>query len=151
MAEKPLINSIANTDRCDAIIARTFLICSAAGWLIVSGCSEPTTALVAGSVTVDGEPAKVGAISFIPADNKGTPVGAPIKDGEYSTQVPFGAKRVEVRVSKEIGKKRLYDTPDSPVKVMMGEALPPKFNTRTELTLEVKPGENRQDYHLKTK
>lgn len=115
------------------------------------GCETPTTALVSGSVSVDGEPAKVGAISFIPEDNIGTPVGTSIADGEYSLQVPFGMKKVEVRVSKVVGEKRLYKTPDSPVKEIMTEALPPKFNSATELRFDVTPGEHQQDYHLETK
>ncbi len=115
------------------------------------GCEPSFTALVSGVVTVDGEPAKVGAISFIPEDNIGTPVGGVIEDGNYSVEVPFGSKKVEVRVSKVVGKKRLYDTPDSPVKEIMTEALPPKYNSATELRLNVTPGGHQQDYHLETK
>lgn len=116
-----------------------------------SGCQEATTALVTGTVTMDGEPAKVGAISFFPIDNKGTPVGAKITNGKYEAHVPFGEKKVDIRVSKVVGKRRLYDTPDSPVKEVLSEALPPKYNTQSELRLEVKPGEIVQDYHLQTK
>ncbi len=119
--------------------------------LLLAGCQESTTALVTGSVTVDGEPAKTGAISFFPVDSKGTPVGASIKDGSYSALVPFGEKKVEVRVSKVVGKQRLYDTADSPVKEVMTEALPPKYNSSSELRLTVEPGEIQQDYHLETK
>ncbi|WP_146450383.1 hypothetical protein [Bythopirellula polymerisocia] len=139
-----------NLARGDSRIFRSFLHWSATCCVLLSGCSDPSTALVTGSVTVDGEPAQIGAISFLPADNQGTPVGASIEDGEYTAQVPFGLKKVEVRVSKEMGKKKMYDTPDSEVKVIRREALPPKYNSQTELTFDVKPGENRQDYHLKT-
>lgn len=149
--ENQSVNNAARPSHSSKSVARPLLMWSVASWLLICGCSEPTTALVSGSVSVDGEPAQVGAIAFIPSDNKGTPVGAKISDGEYAAYVPFGKKKVEVRVSKEIGEKRLYETPDSPVKKMMGEALPPRFNSRTELVLDVKPGENRQDYHLKTK
>ena len=119
--------------------------------VVFTGCSGDSTRFaVEGEVTLDGEPAKTGAISFYPVDNVGTPVGGGIQDGQYSVQVPFGEKKVQVRVSKVIGKQRLYDTADSPIKEVMTEALPPKYNSETELRLNVKPGENRQDYDLTT-
>jgi hypothetical protein len=34
---------------------------------------------------------------------------------------------------------------------MLAESLPPRYNDESELTLEVKPGENRKDYNLTTK
>jgi hypothetical protein len=33
----------------------------------------------------------------------------------------------------------------------MDESLPAKYNDASELTLDVQPGENEQDYHLTTK
>jgi hypothetical protein len=119
--------------------------------LVVAGCAEPTTGVVTGTVTVDGSPAKEGSIAFFPVDRKSSTAGAAITDGKYTATVPLGQAKVQIRVPKVVGQKKLYDTPDSPIKPIMDESLPPKYNNASELTLDVKPGENPQDYDLSTK
>jgi hypothetical protein len=119
--------------------------------LMTPGCSEPTTGVVTGTVTVDGVPAESGSIAFFPVDGKSSTSGAEIVDGQYSAKASFGAHKVEIRVPKVVGEKKVYDTADSPVKQDFAESLPPRFNDETELTLEVKPGETHQDYDLTTR
>lgn len=120
--------------------------------LLICGCDEPNVGLISGSVQVDGKPAKTGAITFIPVDGKSGTAGAVIEAGKYNAiDVPIGSHKVEIRVSKVVGQKKLYDTPDSPVKPLMQEVLPAKFNTKTELLLDVKPGKNEKDYDLSSK
>lgn len=115
------------------------------------GCSKSNVGTVTGTVTVDGEPAIVGAISFFALDGKAPTAGAPIVDGAYSAKVSPGQCMVQVRVSKVVGEKKLYDTPNSPVRKVWAEVLPAKYNDNTELRLDVKLGENKQDYNLKSK
>jgi hypothetical protein len=119
--------------------------------LLVSGCTEPTTGVVTGTVTVDGTPAKEGSIAFFPLDRKSSTAGAAIMDGKYTATVPLGQAKVEIRVPKVVGQKKLYDTPDSPIKPLLAESLPAKYNDASELTLDVVPGENQKDYELATK
>jgi hypothetical protein len=119
--------------------------------LAIVGCAEPTTGVVTGTVTVDGTPAKEGSIAFFPVDRKSSTAGAAIADGKYTATVPLGQMKVEIRVPRVVGQKKLYDTPDSPLKPLMAESLPPKYNDASELTLDVQPGENQQDYELATK
>jgi hypothetical protein len=38
------------------------------------------------------------------------------RSGKFSSEVPIGESKVEIRVPKVVGKKKLYDTPDSPSK-----------------------------------
>jgi len=117
-----------------------------------AGCSKSaTTAEVSGLVTVDGEPAKTGSIGFFPVDGKSPTAGGKIEAGKYSAQVPFGEAKVEIRVSKVVGQKKLYDTPNSPVQPIMKETLPEKYNEETELRFDVQPGTNKKDFDLKTK
>jgi hypothetical protein len=118
--------------------------------LVIAGCAEPTAGVVTGTVTVDGAPAKTGSIAFFPVNRKSSTAGAEIIDGNYTATVPLGAAKVEIRVSKVVGQKKLYDTPDSPIQTVMAESLPPKYNDATELTLDVRPGTNEQDYQLTT-
>ena len=115
------------------------------------GCSRSNLGTVTGSVTVDGEPAKVGAISFFAVDGRAPTAGAKIVDGKYTARVKPGLCMVQVRVSKIVGKKKIYDTPESPMREVWAEVLPPKYNDNTQLQFDVKSGENEQDYDLKTK
>jgi hypothetical protein len=119
--------------------------------ILVAGCAESTIGVVTGTITVDGAPAKSGSIAYFPIDRKSATAGAEIVDGRYTADVPLGASKVEIRVPKVVGQKKLYDTPDSPIKQILAESLPPKYNDQTELTLDVQPGENWQDYKLSTK
>lgn len=116
------------------------------------GCSNnSTTAEVSGSVTVDGEPAENGSIGFFPVDGKSPTSGGVIHAGRYLAQVPFGEAKVEIRISKVVGQKKLYDTPDSKMKSIMAEMLPEKYNDQTELRIDVQPGTNEQDFDLESK
>jgi hypothetical protein len=119
--------------------------------IATGGCEEPTRGIVTGAITVDGAPAKTGSIAFFPLDGKSSTTGGEITDGQYRAEVPFGAQKVEIRVPKKVGEKKLYDTPDSPIKPILAESLPAKYNDSTELTLDVKPGENQKDFQLTTK
>jgi hypothetical protein len=119
--------------------------------LAMAGCGKPTIGIVSGTVTVDGTPAKSGSIAFFPVDRKSRTTGAEIVDGQYTAQVPLGTSKVEIRVSKVVGQKKLYDTPNSPIQPLLEEMLPAKYNDQTELTVDVQPGNNQQDYRLKTK
>ena len=120
--------------------------------VILAGCPEPTVGVVRGTIQVDGVPAKLGAITFIPVDGQSGTAGAAITDGKYiADDVPPGTHKVQIRVPKKVGEQKLYNTPDSPVQPIMAEVLPEKFNSKTELRLDVKLGENEKDYDLPSK
>ena len=118
--------------------------------VLIAGCAKPNFGVVTGMVTVDGSPAKGGSIAFFPVDRKSSTAGAEIVDGKFTAQVPLGVSNVEIRVPKVIGEKKLYNTPDSPMKRVLAESLPPKYNDETEITLDVQLGENRRDFQLTT-
>ncbi len=121
------------------------------GFLLGLGCGDPNEAVVSGTVTVDGEPAKMGSITFIPVDGETGTAGGAITDGKYTAEVPIGTKKVQIRVSRIVGQTKLYDTPDSPMQPVYEEVLPPKYNDQTELILDVKPGQNEENYDLSAK
>lgn len=128
-----------------------WLACSVAMAALCVGCAKPTTGTVSGTITVDGAPAKMGSIAYFPTDRKSRTAGGEIVDGKYTATVPLGTSKVEIRVPKVVGQKKLYDTPNSPIKPLMDESLPARYNDASELTIDVKPGENPQDYQLTTK
>jgi hypothetical protein len=118
-------------------------------WL-VPGCADPNEATVSGTITIDGTPPKEGSIAFFPVDGQSRTTGAKIVDGKYTAAVPIGKAKVEIRVSKVVGQRKLYDTPNSETQSILQEMLPAKFNNQSELQLEVKSGRNEQDFELKT-
>jgi hypothetical protein len=120
----------------------------AIGLCTCPGCAERTTATVTGEVAIDGVAVREGSIAFFPVNGKGTTAGAEILEGRYTAEVPLGQVTIEIRVPKVVGEKKLYDTPDSPVKSLMAESLPARYNDATELQMDVQPGENRKDFAL---
>lgn len=129
-------------------------------WLLISliscfalclGCGgDPNISIVSGTVTVDGEPLETGSILFVPVDGNSPTSGGEIAKGNYSVEVPVGTMKVALSAPKVIGKKKIYPTPESPEMPITVEALPPQYNERSELKIEVTPPTKQQDFHLKS-
>src|SRR5262245_39091276 len=119
----------------------------------VSGCSKgPAVGTVTGEVTFDGQPVKDGHVTFTPVDGKGQTGGAKIVDGKFKAeQVPALKMKVELHGNKVIGKRKAYDTPESPVFDEVVELLPPKYNVNSELSFDGKRGMQEVKYDLKSK
>jgi hypothetical protein len=118
---------------------------------VLAGCGGASEGQVSGTVKVDGEPLKTGAITFIPVDGKTQTAGGNIDNGRYSVKVPVSVMKVAINAPKIVGYKKLYPTPDSETRPLTKEALPAKYNEQTELQLDVKPGPNAKDWDLKSK
>jgi hypothetical protein len=115
------------------------------------GCSADTgKGTVRGEVTLDGQPLKDGRIWFVPEDNQSPPVDTAIVDGRFRLAMPVGPKRVRISASKVVGKRRMYDTPNSPVVDEIKELLPARYNDRSELTMTVQPGVQDKRFDLKS-
>jgi hypothetical protein len=118
----------------------------------MSGCSKPPTqGAVTGSVTLDGQPLKSGTIRFDAVDNRAPAADASIIDGKYTAIVPPGDKRVTITSPKVVGKRKMYDTADSPTIDVTEELLPKRYNSQTELTLTVKAGDQEHPFDLTSK
>lgn len=115
------------------------------------GCGNSRVAEVSGKVVVDGEPVPNGAILFFPVDGQSATSGSVIENGEYYAKVAVGKMKVSISVPKVVGKKKIYDTPNSPEMPVTKEALPPRYNEKTELTVDVEPGKNTRNFDLKSK
>ena len=85
---------------------------------------------------------------FIPADGNTQTTGGTIAQGRYQVEVPPGLMKVSISAPKVVGKKKIYDTPDSPEMSVTQEAVPARFNEQTELTLQVIEGKNEKDFDL---
>jgi hypothetical protein len=104
-------------------------------------------------VTFDGEPLKTGVIRFDPSDGRSATADAIIQDGKFTAKLPPGEKRVSITASKVIGKRKMYETPNSPVIDITEEMLPKKYNANSDLKLTVKAGnqDSEPTFDLKSK
>lgn len=121
--------------------------------LILAGCNSgnPTKGTVEGTITVDGQPAGDGSISFVPLDGKSPTAGGKIEAGTYRAEVPLGRSKVEIRIPKQVGERKAYNTPDSHMIPVIKEVLPGKYNDYSELEVEVKPGSSQCNFDLLSK
>ena len=119
----------------------------------ITGCGSRTSATVHGKVTLDGAPLDEATISFVPtAAGQRQSAWTTIKNGEYAIAntdgIGTGPFRVEIRALRPTGEK---PNPNEPTLVPSKEIVPSKYNSHSELTVEIKPGENAADFELKSK
>lgn len=119
--------------------------------LAALGCSSESMGKIQGSVTLDEQPLDSGIIRFASTDQSAQPVEATIAAGRFEAVVPPGEMRVEIRAPKVTGKRKMYDTPDSPTVDEIVELLPKRYNVDSELKLTVDGSEQTQDFELKSK
>jgi hypothetical protein len=116
---------------------------------VVLGCSaDANLGVLAGTVTLDGQPLKSGTIRFDPEDGRAKAADATITEGKFSLKLLPGDKRVSITSPKVIGKKKMYDTPDSPVYDVTEESLPKRYNAQSALKFTVKPGDQDASFDL---
>jgi hypothetical protein len=135
---------------------RAFWCVGLAALLIgAAGCEGAKRGAVCGQVTLDGQPVDGGEIRFIPA--VGIPAWAKIAKGRYaiggSAGPSIGEARVEIRQARKTGKS-IPAAPPAPPNAMIEqtvEAIPARYNLRSELTAKIEPGNNVADFALSTK
>jgi hypothetical protein len=115
-------------------------------------------ATVTGRVTFGGAEITEGSIAFYPIGaTKGPSAGGAIQKGRYAVaaaQGPVvGRNRVEIRGPlRKTGRKIQSNV--GPPGVMMDEeveAVPDRYNSKSTLNCEIKPGNNTLDFELATK
>jgi hypothetical protein len=118
----------------------------------VVGCGSSNQVSVQGRVTFEGQPVGPGSIVFLP-DAEGAKVAAAIEDGKYQIGPERGAApgsfRVEISWSKKTGRQIPSADPGMMMDEMQ-EAIPPQYNTQTNLRRELKAGENVLDFDLRS-
>lgn len=117
------------------------------------GCGSGRSDLikVTGKVTLDGQPVSKGKITVEATDGKGGVEGGSIENGEYSVMTTPGSKSVKINSPKVVGQKKTYGTADSPTEEVTAEAIPKKYNQKTELTMEVSSSALEHNFDLTSK
>lgn len=129
--------------------------------LLLAGCGgasalEFTRAEVDGTVNYKGEPLEEGLIRYVPDGEiingqvAGKPIFAKIKLGKYQIPIEKGAtvgkNRVEVTRYVEAGKQGNMSGGKAE---LVKQIIPPKYNSHSILSVEIKEGKNTQDFDLK--
>jgi hypothetical protein len=114
----------------------------------LAGCGSNGRSIVEGTVTLNGQPVESGAVAFRPLDGKTPTVGCFITAGRFTLQVPIGSMRVEISAMEKSG-KGVTTAQGAPVEVDLAtEAIPERYNAKSELVIDVKAGVNRVTYAL---
>lgn len=124
--------------------------------LLLAGCSKGYSGdgrfPLSGKVTVDGQPVDFGSISFLPLEGQRVSGGL-ITDGTYTVPDEQGANagkyRIEIRWNKPTG-KMVMDPVGEVMVEERREGVPAKYNTDSELTVEVSPKQTTFDFDLKS-
>jgi hypothetical protein len=87
-------------------------------------------------------------VRFVPADGRTATSDATIADGKFTANVPIGEKRVTISAPKVVGKRKMYETPDSPMVDVIEELLPARYNLQSELSITVSAGSQEAAYPL---
>lgn len=131
---------------------------------VATGCGgqsglEFSTSQVEGTVSYQGKPLESGKIRFIP-DGKvvngqvaGKAIFANIKDGKYAISPEDGAtvgkNRVEIKSYRASGKMIVSSAGEGQKVEQFEQFIPARYNSESTLSVEIKQGENVQDFDLK--
>src|SRR5262249_24310073 len=117
----------------------------------LAGCSGGRAG-ASGKVSYDGKPVDGGTIVFIPeGEGGGIKVGGDIVGGEYNLPADRGPKPGKYNV-QILGKQKnptaKSAAPDLVSADQTIQVIPPKYNTQTTLTRDVKSGSNELSFEL---
>jgi len=121
--------------------------------IAISGCGSGNLGTVSGTVTLDGQPLEGAELLFMPTGGGGASVGTTDGSGKYTLQhvsrkagAFIAQHKVSITTAKEIETAEGSDE-DGEME-MTPEKLPPKYNSKTNLTADVKAGSNPIDFEL---
>ena len=125
--------------------------------MVAVGCgSAPEQINVTGKVTFDGEPVANGQVEFEP-QGAGRMAFAAIADGAYATAKDRGVRPgkylVRITATRPTGKSAELGAfaADAASAVVNEQFIPAKYNSSSELSVEIAPGEAMvQDFELKS-
>lgn len=117
------------------------------GFTVIAGCGQsgPELGDVSGTVTVDGQPTAGLSVEFQPKGGGPGSMGGTGADGTYKLQFRRGTTGAVI--GTHIVRVTVAETEEGGPQVK----IPAKYNTESELTCDVKPGENKFNIDIVTK
>jgi hypothetical protein len=129
-------------------INRSALLLMSATLLVALGCSSGSDmGTIEGQVTLDGKPLVKGAVRLSPIDGQAQTAGAAIQAGKFTVRARPANYRVEISATEVRGSTggRINKLQDN---LNVVSLIPERYNTNSELKLEVKPGLNEKSFEL---
>ena len=123
----------------------------------IAGCSAESPCLLSGQVTFDGSPVPDGNIRLNPiGDTPGSGGAAKIVEGKYeiSLDAKMLAGKHEVLISatrstgRQIRAENMNGGPSTTEQIV--QYIPERYNTSTELLVDLEPGENTANFDLRS-
>jgi hypothetical protein len=128
----------------DIRVSVLLLLASAAG----CGTGKPT---LDGTVALDGEPLATGSILLVKTDGGMAREGGVIKDGAFQVTLAPGKYRVEINARRVVGKRKVVDFGPAGEAEVTEELISERYNTKTELSVDIKHGRNTVAWKLDRK
>jgi hypothetical protein len=112
--------------------------------LALAGCGDSGRQALQGTVTLDGRPLEAGYIRFRPEPGSASPTaGGQIAGGRFSISRQGGTMagrfHVEITATRSTGRTSV-DVETGETVEDLEQYLPPKYNSQSELEVEVSPG-----------
>jgi hypothetical protein len=148
-----MIHSRLGAGTLEEPLMRSFGACSALIVCLICGCGggggDPGGRLaISGTVHHKGEPVQNGSIEFVPHPGVKTQSGSTITNGRFSIPkdqgLEPGAYTVKISSMETVAVGEPGGLPGPDPK----ELIPAKYNTKSTLTKEVKPGETSFEFKL---
>ena len=122
-------------------------------FVALTGCGGGSGAAVGGSVSLDGAPLDEATITFVPASGgQRQAAWAPVTGGKYaiesSSGLGTGKFRVEIRAVRSGSGKA---NANEPTLMTAKDIVPARYNDKSDLSAEIKPGKNAADFDLKSR
>lgn len=135
---------------CDVSRVARLLQFSMACCLLL-GCGGSSLTAISGVVSLDGQPLKEGLIHFVPADGKAPSQAAMIQEGKFRTQLYRTNYKVDIHATKLVDTGAKLDEKGPGGGPTAVELLPARYNTQTELSLDVTAPTNDARFDLKSR
>jgi hypothetical protein len=137
---------------CSRFFNLSLALCATA-ILLLAGCDQRASeGQVQGTVTLDGKPVDNGIIRFSPLEGQVGTAGGVIENGRFTSTVPVAKHRVEISATKISGEAPAAGRHSpSAGDYIATELIPDKYNTNSELTLDVSSGLNEPHFDLKSR
>jgi len=142
----------SNRKHRDAVISVMKNICPFLMLFLItlSGCRHDGMVTIKGTITLDGEAPRDGAIAFITDRGEGQTHGTPFENGMYSLRVPLGECLIRISAFKT----EVLDAPTGggagipAAKTKKIQYVPEKYNTRSTLFRDVTSKTSVMDFEL---
>jgi hypothetical protein len=114
------------------------------------GCSgDSSVGTLQGLVTLDGKPLDSAQMRFSPIDGQSATSGCSVTNGKYELQLPVAKHRVEISATRMPPGGKAAEKHTS-VDFAIVQLVPSKYNSKSDLTIEVKAGRNAHNFDLKS-